>query len=125
MFSGCYYLFPDAHTTWESNAWSVLATGTEDYFESAFYWDGGVLAQPYVGVITREAGPPVKISTYKIHSPLDPLVFSDGIKLKWRIGDLVNAQNQKCTCPPGALNCQVVGDPRPTQVLSYAWVLTW
>ena len=125
VLEGCYYMFPDAHATWENAQWSVLATGTEDMFESAFYWDGGVEAHAYSGITTRIPGPPTKVSAYKIHSPLDPLVFSDGFTLRWRIGDLADAQNRKCTCPPGAPGCVPVGAPTGADVLSYAWVMTW
>ena len=87
---GCYYLFPDAAATWEAG-YSLLATGTEDYFESAFYFDAGVYAQPYTGVTVREGaeGAPSRISAYKIHGSHDPMVFSDGFTLKWRNGGSV------------------------------------
>jgi hypothetical protein len=87
---GCYYLFPDAAATWEAG-YSLLATGTEDYFESAFYFDAGVYAQPYTGVTVREGaeGAPSRISAYKIHGSHDPMVFSDGFALKWRNGGSV------------------------------------
>lgn len=87
---GCYYLFPDAAATWEAG-YSLLATGTEDYFESAFYFDAGVYAQPYSGVTLREGADEAlsRISAYKIHGSHDPMVFSDGFMLKWRNGGTV------------------------------------
>jgi hypothetical protein len=125
VLEGCYYLFPDATATWQNQGWNLLATGTEDYFESAFYFDGGLYAQPYSGVTKREQGPPSKVSAYKIHGPHDPMVFSNGFKLRWRVGDQQDSQGFKCRCPPGTVNCTNAGNPQATTLTSYAWVYTW
>ncbi len=101
MLEGCYYLFPDAAATWEAG-YSLLATGTEDYFESAFYFDAGVYAQPYTGVTLREGADEElsRISAYKIHGSHDPMVFSDGFTLKWRNGGSV-----RILLPPRIVQC--------------------
>mmetsp|Transcript_43523 Transcript_43523/g.85205 ORF Transcript_43523/g.85205 Transcript_43523/m.85205 type:complete len:331 (-) Transcript_43523:81-1073(-) len=129
VLEGCYYLFPDAKANWTSGM-ELLATGTEDYFESAFYFNAGLVASPFAGVTfkdTNGAKPQVnRVSMYKIHGENDPVVFDDGFKLTWRVGDQTNSQGLKCTCfPGGSTGCKPNGTPQVTSINSYAYVYTW
>merc|ERR1719469_409114 len=72
----------------------IVGTGVEDYFDSGFYFgaDGGVTdGLPWTN---EDAGMPFfqrndstheRISAYRFHLA-DPLVFSDGGRLVWRVG---------------------------------------
>lgn len=129
VLEGCYYLFPSNASTWTSGM-NLLATGTEDYFESAFYFNGGLVDAPFSGVTFLDTnGPkdqPNRVSMYKIHGPHDPIVFSDGFRLTWRVGDQTNSGGLKCTCfPGGSTGCSNNGNPQVTNITSYAWVYTW
>ena len=101
----------------------------QDYFESAFYFNGGLLASEYAGVTTNDKGGPGgnnRVSAYKIHGAKDPILFSDGFKLTWRVGDETDQQGLKCTCfPGGSTPCVPNGSPQVTQVLAQTWVYVW
>jgi hypothetical protein len=100
----------------------LVSSGTEDYFQSAFYFDAGIFAFPKVG-LTHLNGKthPNSFSAYKIHID-DPLVFQNGIQLTWRNGDTVDpATGHKCTKIDGT----PTGHPRDAVMSSYTWVYEW
>ena len=64
-------------------------------------------------------------SAYRYHEE-DPIVFHDGVRFLWRVGDLVDPvkypQSPKCMVEFGN---HTAGDPQPSVVTSYAWVYTF
>jgi hypothetical protein len=98
----------------------LIASGTEDYFMSAFYFDGGLFQFPSVGLTYTDYNK--LFSAYKIHVE-DPIFFREtGLKLTWRNGDTNDpATGQKCINDNGPPN----GDPQNSTVTAYTWVYEW
>jgi hypothetical protein len=114
---------------------TVLSTGTEDYFDSAFGFDAGLYHYPTSGCTHREGGLPpgastraLEVSAYRFHEE-DPVAFSGGVRLLWRIGDYINTQTHpespKCFIDAPGAGDKPVGTPLNTTVTSYVWVYTW
>lgn len=111
----------------------MLSTGTEDYFDSAYYFDGGTFRFPEAGNTfgpASDASATTQWSGYRFHDA-DPLFFQEGVRLMWRIGDYHNhddakyADSPKCFIDEPGPNDKVVGSPTTTNVTSYVWVYTW
>ena len=101
-----------------------MSTGTEDYFDSAWYFDGGQFHLPVSGYthFAQLSNSSVTWSAYRFHE-MDPLVFNDGFRLVWRNGDAIDPQtNLKCFIEIGG---DIVGTPTVSDITSYAWVYTW
>ena len=99
----------------------VLSSGTEDYFDSAYYFDGGPFHAPVSGVTHLDVRA-AEFSGYRFHE-MDPIVFSDGVRVEWRNGDATDpATGLKCTLEAGG---DVVGAPTASNISSYAWYYTW
>jgi hypothetical protein len=65
---------------------------------------------------------PGQWSGYRVHE-MDPLVFQDGVKMRWRNGDVTDeSTGLKCTLETGG---KTVGDPTVSNVTAYAWVYVW
>jgi len=100
---------------------TIISTGTEDYFDSAWYFNGGEFRFPVSGFthldIQNETS--VTWSAYRFHE-MDPLPFANGYKMYWRNGDLVDAVGQKCRIKDNA--GAIVGSPTSSSVTAYAWV---
>ena len=66
-------------------AWHVnVCTGTEDYYDSAYYFDGGEYHMPVSGFtnyIPATANTTAKWSAYRFHE-MDPIVFSQGMRFQ-------------------------------------------
>ena len=61
-------------------------------------------------------------SAYRIHE-MDPLVFHDGVKMRWRNGDVTDTSTGlKCTLEQGG---KVVGSPTASNVTTLSWVYVW
>jgi len=108
----------------DGGAKMLLSSGTEDYFDSAYYFDGGRFTFQVSG-LTHDAsanGPfGTTLSAYRFHTQ-DPIVWQNTFQLVWRNGDTVNPQNgQKCIDDNG----NTVGNPTKSIVNTYAWVYTW
>jgi len=118
FLEGCYH----AYTPFtQSFPGTVLSTGTEDYFDSAWYFDGGKFWLPVSGFTHLEfSNKSVTWSAYRFHE-MDPLPFSDGFKLMWRNGDVVDDAGIKCYAEEG----HIVGKPTHSYVTAYGWVYTW
>ena len=101
----------------------LLSTGMEDYYDSAFYFDGGPFHAPVSGVTHLEAA---AFSGYRFHE-MDPIVFSDGMRFQWRNGDVTDvATGLKCTAEEAAgPTVTTCGDPQSSTVDSTAWVYVW
>ncbi|CAK0823498.1 unnamed protein product [Prorocentrum cordatum] len=126
FMEGCWRMRSPPAQAWPG---TLLASGMEDYYDSAFYFDGGGFHLPDTGA-THLPGPTgsrdFTFSGYRFHE-VDPLVFRDGIDVQWRNGDVTDpATGLKCTLQSGGV---VAGPPDlvlgPSAVSSYAWVYTW
>eukprot|EP00697_Spironema_sp_BW2_P004787 gnl/Spiro4/16481_TR8865_c0_g1_i1.p1 gnl/Spiro4/16481_TR8865_c0_g1~~gnl/Spiro4/16481_TR8865_c0_g1_i1.p1 ORF type:complete len:356 (-),score=52.76 gnl/Spiro4/16481_TR8865_c0_g1_i1:60-1127(-) len=132
FLEGCVYLYPDANSTWDEGM-QLFATGTEDYFESSYYFDAGPVAGMYAGATIRqdsqnspEGTTDAKMSMFKIHGAHDPLVFSNGMMLQWRIGDLNDSVGMKCRCRDSSTpGCTPSGSPQKTTATVYSYIYTW
>jgi hypothetical protein len=117
---GCFHLFTPPTAPWPG---LLLSTGTEDMFDSSFYFYGGRYTFPSAGLThLAVTGASANVSAYRYFTA-DPLPFSNGAALTWRNGDAVNPANgQKCLMQTGGV---VVGSPTQSDVLTYAWVYVW
>mmetsp|Transcript_34822 Transcript_34822/g.57595 ORF Transcript_34822/g.57595 Transcript_34822/m.57595 type:complete len:152 (+) Transcript_34822:256-711(+) len=84
FMEGCYHLFSPASTPWPGQ---LLSTGMEDYFDSAFYFNGGTFHAPVAGSTHMRPG---EWSGYRVHE-VDPLVFHGGVRMRWRNGDVMDS----------------------------------
>lgn len=126
FMEGCYHLFaPAASAPWPGQ---LLSTGMEDYYDSAFYFNGGNFHAPVSGSThkrrrTAKEGGGTEWSGYRVHE-MDPLAFSGGgAIMRWRNGDVTDeATGLKCTLETGG---KTVGEPTSSNVSAYAWVYVW
>lgn len=118
---GCFHLYTPATQAWPG---TLLSTGMEDYYDSAFYFNGGGFHMPVSGETHKVADG--TFSGYRFHE-MDPLVFKDGARLQWRNGDVTDpATGLKCTLESGGIPAGGnPGHPGPSDVSSYAWIYTW
>jgi len=117
FLEGCYHVY-FGESTWPG---LVLSTGTEDYFDSAWYFSAGQFHQDVSGFTHLEqADTGVQWSAYRFHET-DVLQFDDGFQLDWRNGDVLDGAGIKCY----ALTGETVGIPGPALVKAYAWVYTF
>ena len=105
----------------------TISTGTEDYYDSAWYFSAGQFALPVSGFThlnTTAHGEYGEItwSAYRFHE-MDPIVWNgNGGRFVWRNGDMTDKHGHKCTLMQGgAMN----GHPTASLVESYAWMYTW
>jgi len=98
----------------------LISSGTEDYFQSAFYFNAGEYHFAEGGC-THLNESDWTISAYKIHDR-DSLFFnSGGFKMTWRNGDMIDPNsNMKCVDEGYS-----AGNPTKSVVSSYAWVYEW
>jgi hypothetical protein len=98
---------------------SLLSSGTEDYFQSAYYFNAGAFHFPEAG-LTHDAADGT-LSAYKVHER-DALFFqSGGFAIVWRNGDMSSTTTGEKCVYNGGIN----GDPQPSVVTSYVWVYEW
>jgi len=120
FLEGCYHMY-----TGNKNKFPgiVLSTGTEDYFDSAWYFNAGQFHFPVSGFthlnMTTDS---ISWSAYRFHE-MDPLRFDDSFKLVWRNGDLSDHSGVKCMVE--GTDGTVVGSPTASLVTSYSWVYIW
>jgi len=122
FLEGCHRLF----TPFGSNAttWPgiIVSTGTEDYYDSAYYFDGGAFRFDISGLTRKDGNATTAyIGAYRIHLQ-DPLFFEGGGQFVWRNGDTVDDQGRKCLTQTGG---QIVGSPTATLINSYAFGYVW
>eukprot|EP00999_Lentomonas_sp_LEN2_P003011 NODE_868_length_1145_cov_111.340864_g826_i0.p1 GENE.NODE_868_length_1145_cov_111.340864_g826_i0~~NODE_868_length_1145_cov_111.340864_g826_i0.p1 ORF type:complete len:354 (+),score=69.83 NODE_868_length_1145_cov_111.340864_g826_i0:55-1116(+) len=111
-----------------------LSSGTEDFFNSAFYFDRGTFHDPLSGLSNKAKqgpGDQWRLGMYRTFDR-DPLVFSDGLKLKWRNFESVGLKNGQCPnrwagSPDTGVEPKMVGDPEVNVMSysSYTWVYEW
>lgn len=123
---GCYHAFVplDAHFPG-----TVLSTGTEDYFDSAWYFLGGEFHLPVSGFthLNQKDGPGQNLtsfSAYRFHE-MDPIYFDkkDGFLMTWRNGETLDAAGLKCRDQGTTKN--IVGSPSVAHVIIYSVLYTW
>ena len=118
FMEGCVRMFSPPEQPWPG---LLLSTGMEDYYDSAYYFDGGPFHAPVSGVTHLDVRA-AEFSGYRFHE-MDPIVFSDGVRVEWRNGDATDpATGLKCTLEAGG---DVVGAPTASNISSYAWYYTW
>jgi len=119
FLEGCYHQYVPPTQPFPG---TVLSTGTEDYFDSGWYFDGGQFWLPVAGLThISQSGGTSEVSAYRFHET-DPIPFDQGILIHWRNGDMVDASGRKCFIETGGA---VVGTPGPSAVTSYGWVYVW
>eukprot|EP01116_Phalansterium_solitarium_P006355 TRINITY_DN18652_c0_g1_i1.p1 TRINITY_DN18652_c0_g1~~TRINITY_DN18652_c0_g1_i1.p1 ORF type:complete len:434 (-),score=119.58 TRINITY_DN18652_c0_g1_i1:18-1319(-) len=122
FLEGCYHQYAPYNKDFPG---SLLSTGTEDYFDSAWYFNGGQFWLENAGfthINTSAAGNMVTWSAYRFHEQ-DPLPFDSGFRLMWRNGDVVDRAGLKCNVED--TNGIIAGNPTASDVIVYAWVYTW
>jgi hypothetical protein len=120
FLEGCYHAYPQYNQQFPG---VIVSTGTEDYFDSAFYFNAGQFHFEVSGYthLKKTSNDSVEWSAYRMHD-LDPIFFTNGFRFMWRNGDVVDHHDFKCLVDQGG---RVVGSPTQSNVTSYAWVYTW
>jgi hypothetical protein len=119
FLEGCYHQYSPVNQPFPG---TVLSTGTEDYFDSGWYFNAGQFWLPVAGLThIATTSTTAEVSAYRFHET-DPLPFDSGLLIHWRNGDMVDPAGRKCFVQSGG---RVVGSPGPSQVTSYGWVYTW
>ena len=141
FWEGCYRLHTPHAQPFPG---TVLSTGTEDYFDSAYGFHAGPYHLPVSGCTHRKLGAELRapdgnetaskvraleVSAYRFHEE-DPLAFTGGVRMLWRNGEYINAkthpQSPKCLIEqPGPGDMPAGGVVMNTTLTSYAWVYTW
>jgi len=100
---------------------NLISTGSEDYFQSGYYFNAGAYHFPGAGLSHRDDATGT-LSAYKIHED-DPLFFSrGGFQFVWRNGDTQDpTSGHKCANDKGP----TVGNPQQSVVTTYCWVYEW
>ena len=120
-----------------SNETTFLSSGTEDFFLSAFYFNGGEYHGFHSGLTYKsETGPSTQIVAYKFFVD-DPILFTKSFKLIWRNFEEEGGPNG---CPnqfpanvdeegfPVHFSKELqerFGSPADAHVQSYVWVYEW
>ena len=120
FMEGCFHFYDKTRTTFPG---MIMSTGMEDYFDSAFYFNGGDFHAPVAGSSHQtNVNGTSQWSGYRFHE-MDPIVFSDGMRFQWRNGDVTDtATGLKCTLNTGGQTC---GNPQSSHLVSYSWVYLW
>eukprot|EP00456_Euglypha_rotunda_P077472 TRINITY_DN7316_c0_g2_i9.p1 TRINITY_DN7316_c0_g2~~TRINITY_DN7316_c0_g2_i9.p1 ORF type:complete len:426 (-),score=33.85 TRINITY_DN7316_c0_g2_i9:128-1405(-) len=120
FLEGCYHQYSPPSQAYPG---TVLSTGTEDYYDSAWYFNAGEFHLPNAGYTHyATAAGQLTWSAYRFHVQ-DPLRFNNGYRLTWRNGDAIDPQTGlKCFIQNGG---NVVGSPSVATVVSYSWVYQW
>jgi len=119
FLEGCYHQYIPPNQPFPG---TVLSTGTEDYFDSGWYFNAGEFAFPVSGfthIVTTPTS--AEVSAYRFHE-MDPIPFDNGLLIHWRNGDMVDRAGRKCFMQTGG---QIVGSPGPSAVTTYGWVYVW
>jgi len=119
FLEGCYHAYFNGEDEFPG---TVMSTGTEDYFDSAWYFNAGEFRFDVSGFTHyNQNGTVTTWSAYRFHDQ-DPLFFDNGFQFVWRNGDMLDASGTKCMIETGG---RIVGSPTASEVLAYAWVYTW
>jgi hypothetical protein len=117
---GCYHAYVQYDVPFPG---IIVSTGTEDYYDSAYYFNAGQFHLEEAGYThyrnVENAG--LEWSAYRMHH-LDPIFFTNGFRFVWRNGDVNDDRGFKCITDQGG---HVVGSPTQSVVTSYTWVYVW
>lgn len=122
FMEGCFHYYD--HDTYKTFPGMLLSTGMEDYYDSAFYFDGGNFHAPISGSThkTQDSDGVTKWSGYRYHD-MDPIVFQNGMRFQWRNGDVTDpATGLKCILEK---NGTLIGNPQKSHIKAYVWVYVW
>lgn len=89
-----------------------LSSGLEDYFLGTYYFNRGLYHFHQAG-LTHKTEEDYSFSAYRFHD-LDPIVYSDGIRLACRCGEKRGDEVFGTT-----------GNPQPTTFTTYVWTYEW
>lgn len=117
FLEGCYHLIYPG----QSFPGTLLSSGTEDYFDSGWYFNAGQFHLPVSGFTHFNSTGGIAWSAYRFHE-MDPIVFKNGFTILWRNGDMLDKAGIKCLIETGG---NVVGNPTNSTVYTYAWFYTW
>jgi hypothetical protein len=117
FLEGCYHLMYPG----QDFPGTLLSSGTEDYFDSGWYFNAGQFHLPVSGFTHLNTSDGVSWSAYRFHE-MDPIVFTNGFQMLWRNGDMLDPAGIKCLIKDGG---RIVGTPTVSEVQTYAWVYTW
>jgi len=121
FLEGCFHMFDPADAAFPG---TVLSTGTEDYYDSGWYFNAGTFHMPVSGLTHIKVEKNLtEWSAYRFHE-MDPVRFRNGLRFTWRCGDLISPDPTvgKCYTESGGT---IVGKPTCDRVISYAWVYVW
>ena len=125
FWEGCYHLYTPHDQPFPG---TVMSTGTEDFFDSSYGFAAGPFRFPVSGCTHRDSSKGMKLSAYRFFTE-DIVAFSGGMRFVWRVGDLINEKSHpespKCWIDKKGPGDQVVGNPQPTTITSYAWIYVW
>ena len=116
----CYHFHSPYSEPWPGR---LLSSGTEDYFDSAYYFNAGQFHLPVSGFTHYDAtNGTVRVSAYRFHEE-DLLPFGPGgMRMVWRNGDMSDKSGIKCLIESGG---NPNGNPQPANVYIYAWAYIW
>ncbi len=120
FLEGCYHAYLQHDQQFPG---LIVSTGTEDYYDSAFYFNAGQFHNEEAGYthFKQISSNSLEWSAYRLHD-IDPIFFSEGFRFVWRNGDVVDDRGFKCIVDQGG---HVVGSPTKSNVTSYTWVYVW
>jgi len=99
----------------------MLSSGTEDYFQSAYYFNGGEFKFPEAG-LTYKKEP--DFAAYKYHIN-DYFVFKDGgMRLVWRNGETVDPKTG-LKCSDDHYDNPISSNDGEFLETNYTWVFEW
>ncbi len=120
FLEGCYHAYTDYNQSFPG---LIVSTGTEDYYDSAYYFNAGQFHLEEAGYthFKQLDNGGVEWSAYRTHE-VDPVFFKNGFRFEWRNGDVNDDHGFKCVLYTGG---HVVGSPTQSNVTSYTWVYVW
>jgi len=120
FMEGCYHFYSPYNAQFPG---VLISSGTEDYFDSAWYFNAGQFRLQNAGYthFTNNASG-VTWSAYRMHQ-VDPLIFSGGVQHVWRNGDLNDAADNKCNIQ--GMDGKIAGNPTRSAIISYTWYYVW
>jgi len=125
FLEGCYHAY---FSPTQEFPGLLLSTGTEDYYDSAWYFNAGQFQMPVSGFThLKEDTRGVTWSAYRFHE-MDPIRFTDGFRFQWRNGDQWDAAGMKCMLERPVMDMKLPpGSQAPTasNITSYVWLYVW
>lgn len=121
----------------DAKDFQFLSSGTEDFFLSAFYYNGGLFHTDHSGLTFFKN--PGTMSAYKFFED-DPVTFQKSFKLIWRCGEAIDndcykpdkacyfkGNSQYCKTKQGFAKRKMPFAPQlaATTMTSYVWMYEW